>query len=104
MTEKTIVSAMRDCLSKHFDIERIILFGSRATGKAGPESDWDVLIIAESSLPFVERQGRALAALGQHDYPLDLLLYTPEEAEEAAAIPGSAIYWAKREGRVVYAK
>jgi predicted nucleotidyltransferase len=104
MKEEQVLQSIRERLASLFEIERIVLFGSRATGKDSPESDWDVLVIAPSALPFVERQGRAMSALGPHDYPLDLLLYTPEEAKEAASIPGSAVYWAEREGREVYAK
>lgn len=104
MKDEKVLTGIREKLSELFDIERIVLFGSRASGREGPGSDWDVLVIANTSMPFVERQGRAMSALGPHDYPVDLLLYTPDEAARAAEIPGSTVYWAEREGRVVYAK
>ncbi len=99
-----VLNDIRERLVSLFDIERMVIFGSRATGQQTAESDWDLLVIANTSLPFVERQGKAMVALGPHDYPLDLLLFTPEEAANAAAIPGSVVYWAEQQGRVVYAK
>ena len=60
-------------------------------------------MIVDTDLPFVKRQGIALKALGVHEYPVDLLVYTQAEANEAAAILGSAVYWANREGKVFVA-
>jgi uncharacterized protein len=104
MQEAIVMKNIKESLSDLVEIEKVILFGSRATGKAEAHCDWDVLVIGNSSLPFIERQGQALAALRRRDYALDLLLYTPAEAEVAASILGSAVYWATREGRVIYAK
>ena len=76
----------------------MLLFGSRARGAADESSDFDVLVIARSDVPFVERQALALRLLGPRDYPLDVLVYTPSEAEDARRLVGSAVYWAFREG------
>jgi hypothetical protein len=95
---------IRERLEGHFDLQKIVLFGSRARGDARPDSDYDVLVIAKTDVPFIDRQGMGLMALGNRDFSLDLLIYTPEEAEAAQSIPGSALYWAEREGRVMYAK
>ena len=104
MNERQVIEDIRLKLGHSFDIERMVLFGSRAKGTATMQSDWDILVVATSSLPFIERQGEALKALGPHNYPIDLLVYTPEEHSRAATVLGSSVYWAEREGRVVYAK
>jgi uncharacterized protein len=36
---------------QRFDPQRIILFGSQARGDAGPDSDWDLLIIVDDNAP-----------------------------------------------------
>jgi len=98
MEDSEVLKLIYDRLSVLFPIERLILFGSRARGEAQPNSDYDVLVVVESEIPFVERQGRALLALGRRSFPVDLLVYTPVEVEREAAIRGSAVYWALREG------
>ena len=103
MTDTEILTMIRERLSSRFEIEQMFLCGSRASGRDRPDSDWDVLVVAQSKIPFVERQGVTMESLGPHDCPIDLLLYTPDEAAHASEILGSAVYWAQREGRLIYA-
>lgn len=57
------------------------LVGSRARGTAAPESDIDVIIVAPSRRPFVERGRDYLPAIRAAGVAVDLLVYTPEEFE-----------------------
>lgn len=61
------------------------VFGSHATGSAGPESDIDVIVVAPSELPFVERPKDYLPAMLVASRGVDLLVYTPEEFERLRA-------------------
>ena len=99
MSEQEVLSLIRERLSKLFPIRRLILFGSRARGSAAADSAYDVLVVVDTEIPFIERQGRALLALGRRSFAVDLLVYTDQEAAKEAAVPGSAVYWAFREGR-----
>ena len=81
----------------------LFCLGRVLRGTAAVDSDYDVLVIVESNIPFIERQGVALLALGKHPYPVDLLVYTPAEAAAEAAMLGSAVYWAKKGGKVYLA-
>jgi predicted nucleotidyltransferase len=59
----------------------VVLFGSRARGEAGPESDWDLLVIAENfpDSPW-QRQKRILALLPREwQHQVNLLAYKPAE-------------------------
>lgn len=58
----------------------IILFGSRARGDYKPWSDYDLLIIADFSKPFLERIGDVLEALSGTCLPIEPHPYTLEEA------------------------
>ena len=55
------------------------LVGSRARGDAAPESDIDVILVAPSERPFVERFRDYLPAILAAGVGVDLLVYTPDE-------------------------
>jgi predicted nucleotidyltransferase len=72
------LKAFTDRLVEAFAPEQVILFGSMARGTAGVESDADVLVV----MPF---EGRALDKIleirnvCQPEFPLDMLLWRPED-------------------------
>lgn len=57
------------------------LVGSHARGNAAPESDIDVIIVAPSERPFVDRFRDYLPAVLAAGVGVDLFVYTPEEFE-----------------------
>ncbi len=61
--------------------ERIILFGSLATGRLSEWSDLDLIVIRETSQPFLERIKTILSLL-KPQVGVDLLVYTPQEFEQ----------------------
>lgn len=61
------------------------LVGSRARGTAAPESDIDVIIVAPTDRPFVERFRDYLPAVLEAGVGVDLLVYTPEEFDHMRA-------------------
>jgi len=68
------------------------LFGSFARGCHGAWSDLDVIIVAESELPFVERP-RAYGDLLDLGIPVDVLVYTPDEIRRLREEHGG--FWEK---------
>jgi predicted nucleotidyltransferase len=60
------------------DVAAVYLFGSWARGDADAHSDIDLIIVAPSARPFVERF-RDYPELLQVPVGIDLLIYTPEE-------------------------
>ncbi len=67
-------------LSKKININKIILFGSRAYGKPNRWSDFDLMIISKN----FRRKKFRYRSLGFYkywnlDYPVDFICYTPEE-------------------------
>ncbi len=74
-----ILEALRNGLGD--DLLAVVLFGSRARGEASPESDWDLLVIAENlpDSPW-QRQKRILALLPQEwQHQVNVLAYTSAE-------------------------
>jgi predicted nucleotidyltransferase len=81
----------------------IYLFGSQARNDANEDSDIDFLIIKESNKP---KRLRALEfrkeLRGQNCYPVDILVYTPQEFKDECNIKGTIAYHVKKEGKLLY--
>jgi predicted nucleotidyltransferase len=101
VTREKIDAAVR-ILAEAASPARIVLFGSHARGDAGEDSDIDLLVIE----PEVEDRAREMVRLRRLLRPLripvDILVYSAEEVARWGEQPGTALYWALREGRVVH--
>jgi len=82
---------------------RIILFGSRARGDAGRDSDIDILVVMPLAGSRHDKQVEIRVALHAFDTPTDVVVTTPEDFRWRSAIPGTIERAAAREGRVLYA-
>jgi predicted nucleotidyltransferase len=85
-------------VARRFAIERIILFGSRASGRPRPDSDVDLIVVGRR----FRRKNPIDRAVPLHlawdlELPVDFLCYTPEEFNELAKRP-SIVREALREG------
>jgi len=81
---------------------KIVLFGSRAEGRARPDSDLDVLIVEESDLPRYKRSARYRRALCGLFPAKDIVVWTPAEIEEWRAVPHAFITTILATGKVLY--
>jgi predicted nucleotidyltransferase len=88
------------------DVERILLFGSRARGDAGAHSDLDLLIVRCTEQRFLERIGaiydRLAGAALRLNVDVDVLVYTPAEYERMLADENPLVTRATSEGKVLY--
>jgi predicted nucleotidyltransferase len=82
--------------------ERIILFGSAATGHMGPDSDLDLLVIERGFTNAREESTRLRAALGSLDIPVDVFPMEPERFEETKNVIGGLAFPANKYGIVIY--
>jgi len=73
---KELVRKLREAATR--SVKRIIFYGSRATGRATPESDFDFLVIEDASV------------MGE------------EEFEETKKVVGGLAYPANKYGAVLY--
>ena len=101
VTPEKIAEAVRRLVEAAHPV-RIILFGSRARGQAGTDSDPDLLVIEREVEDRYHEIVRLNAALGDLILPADLLVIGEEAFEEWSETPGSLYYPAKRDGKVVY--
>ena len=87
---------------KTIDPEKIILFGSRAQRDAWPESDIDLLVIAESTQPRYRRAAPLYGILSDILVPMDILVYSPDEVQEWSEVRQAFVTTAIREGMMLY--
>ena len=90
---KRIISVLRP--------EQIVLFGSGARGDVHEASDLDLIVVAQTPLPFFERIGQVLN-LHRGTRDLDVLVYTPAEFARLKRQRRPFILDAVRRGRVLY--
>ena len=83
-----------------FDPILIVQFGSHARGTATRRSDLDLLIVAETREPPLERIGRVLRLLADSPWPVDAIVFTPRELEAMRHTP--FIRSILREGKVLH--
>lgn len=90
-------------LISFYDPQIIYLFGSQARNEANKDSDIDFLIVKESDKP---KRLRALEfrkeLRGHNYYPVDILVYTPQEFKDECKIKGTIAYHVKEEGKILY--
>lgn len=65
-------------LKAHVQPERVLLFGSLATGKTNAWSDIDLVIVKETDKRFLDRIKETMQLL-QPQVGVDVLVYTPSE-------------------------
>jgi predicted nucleotidyltransferase len=102
--DEQIARALVERLHTVFDLQRVVWFGSRAQGTGGPDSDWDLLVVAETPLGKLNRMTQALAATEDLLVPRDIFVATPSEFERQRHQCGSLVYAAERAGQVLYGR
>ena len=81
---------------------RVILFGSYGRGDADASSDLDILVI-ESHVPdSYSEMIRLHEAIGNVGPGVDVLVYSEAEYQRRSQVPGTVLYWARKEGRALY--
>jgi uncharacterized protein len=91
-------------LIEAYQPERIYLFGSKARGDYGPDSDFDLLVVVPNDAPADQKRSRlAYERLWGTGTAADVLVWTrgrfESRAHLRASLPGTIL----REGRLLYA-
>jgi predicted nucleotidyltransferase len=90
-------------LVEEFHPQKIILFGSHAWGTPRPDSDWDLMVIVESSdAAPTRRAARAYRCLRGLRIPVEIIVSTRQEIDRYRSVPASLTARILKEGQVLY--
>ena len=81
---------------------RVIIFGSYGRGDATEDSDLDLMVIAPEVGNKYEEMIRLNRVVGNVGTGVDLLVYSEREYQRRSQVPGTVLYWARKEGRALY--
>jgi len=88
-------------IAQQFAPERIVLFGSRARGRARSDSDVDLLVVMRHRGASARKAAEILNAV-EPEFPVDLIVRTPQEVRRRLAQNDSFFGEITRRGRVLY--
>lgn len=83
---------------------KVILFGSRARGKANEDSDWDFLIVVDKNLDRPTKQELIIKIkrkLARLKIPNDIIINSLKEFEDRKNNVGYITYYAEKEGIII---
>jgi predicted nucleotidyltransferase len=87
---------------RELEPEKIILFGSYAYGNPTPDSDVDLLVVMETNKGDTERHLQVARLLRPRQFPIDIIVKTPKEIEEALKSSSSFIREIYTRGATLY--
>ena len=99
--DRTQIRAFCAAVGREFRPHKIVLFGSYAYGRPTRDSDVDLLVV----MPFRGSDAKRVVEICsrvQPRFPVDLLLFRPEEIEKRLAMGDSFIRDVLARGKVLY--
>lgn len=102
MIEKRKLEEIKETIVQAVSPDKIILFGSYATGKATEDSDLDLVVIWDSDLNPHKRNLLLSRLFPGRNFSLDIFAFTKEEFEKMKDIAGTILYEAYHNGKVIY--
>ena len=90
-------------LVEAYDPERIYLFGSHARGDAGPDSDYDLLLIVRDDAPLEKCRSRlAYQVLRGTGVAVDVIVWARDYFERRRQVRTSLSAIVEREGKLLH--
>ena len=97
---RTITDCLRAAVPR--GLRRVLLFGSRASGAARPDSDVDLLVVETDVRDRLAEVARLRTALAGLPHPVDVWVMDAVEFEETRGVIGGLAYPADRYGVVLH--
>ncbi len=104
MITEELIEEIKDKIVSSISPDKIILFGSQATGEAKKESDIDLVIIWDTAESQHRRNLIVRRLFPGRNFSLDVFVFTPKEERELRDIRGTILYTAFKNGKIIYEK
>ncbi len=88
-------------IARQFDAERIILFGSRAYGRARRDSDVDLLVVMRFKGSSARKAAEILNRV-EPEFPVDIIVRTPQELRRRLVLRDPFLGEIASRGRILY--
>ncbi len=98
----TIEAAVQRMVAAASSPARVILFGSYGRGTADEDSDLDLMVVELDVQDQASEYLKLRKAVGRIGAGVDILIYPLGEFERRSQVPGTVLYEARVEGRVLY--
>lgn len=102
LSENAIRNAVERMVSVAHEPRKVVLFGSYARAEASEDSDLDLLVVERNVDDYTTEYSRLREAIGSVGVGVDLLLCSEAEFEKRRHWWTTPVYWADREGKVLY--
>lgn len=104
MPDKNVIDKIINVILQVIVPDKIILFGSHARGEAGPDSDYDILVLLASNENELQIGKKIYRNMINFDEPVgvDIIVKSPEGLERNKNLFVSVVKEALNEGIVVY--
>lgn len=102
MTQAALLDYVTKTIVDRFHPKRIVVFGSHARGDAGPDSDLDLFVEMDTPRRPPDRAIDVSEVFGLRSWPMDIVVYTPEEVRRLRHINGTLLSVIEKEGKVLY--
>jgi predicted nucleotidyltransferase len=101
---KEIINRIVEKIKSEYQPEKIILFGSYAWGKPTKHSDIDLFIIKNTTARRIDRAVEVREILDEENamFPLDVLVYTPDEIKRRLEIEDDFVKDIIDKGKILY--
>ena len=102
MVTESYISDIVEKITRFYNPDKVILFGSYANGNTNDDSDIDLILIKETTSPKHIRTIDIYKQLMGIKFPVDILVYTPEEYEKALTDKFSFLSGAIKHSKLLY--
>jgi uncharacterized protein len=99
---RAVLDGLVQRIAERFSPDKVILFGSRARGGAGPDSDIDLLVLFPEVANPNKRAAELYASLVDFPRPMDIVVSTTSRFERYRNVVNTVHWPASREGKVLY--